>query len=148
MAPEKIEREVMVDAPIERVWAVVTEAEHLGTWFGDAGAEIDLRPGGAMTMTWQKHGTVRAVVERVEAPHLFAYRWARPMGAVPAEGNSTLVEFILAAEGDRTRLRVVESGFRGLNIPESEQTKYAEGNVGGWRSELDEMVEYAARVAA
>ncbi len=147
MAPEKIEREVMVDAPIERVWAVVTEAEHLGTWFGDSGAEIDLRPGGAMTMTWQKHGTVRAVVERVEPPHLFAYRWARPMGTVPAEGNSTLVEFILAAEDGRTRLRVVESGFRSLHTTEQDQTAYAEGNVRGWKSELDEMLEYVAQVA-
>jgi uncharacterized protein YndB with AHSA1/START domain len=100
-----------------------------------------------MTMTWQKHGTVHAVVERVEPPHLFAYRWARPTGAVPAEGNSTLVEFILAAEGDRTRLRVVESGFRSLHIPEQDQTAYAEGNVRGWKSELDEMLEYVAQVA-
>ena len=144
----QIERDIQIDAPAERVWSLITEAEHIGRWFADSGAEIDLRPGGAMTMTWQKHGTVRAVVERVEPPHLFAYRWARPMGAVPAEGNSTLVEFILAAEGGRTRLRVVESGFRGLSIPEQEQTEYAEGNVRGWKSELDEMLAYVARVAA
>ena len=46
MVPEQIEREVLIAAPIERVWAVVTQPEHVGTWFGDAGAEIDLRPGG------------------------------------------------------------------------------------------------------
>ena len=91
MVPEQIEREVMVAAPIERVWAVVTQPEHVGSWFGDAGAEIDLRPGGAMTITWGKHGTAHAVVERVEAPRVFAYRWARPAHQEVREDNSTLV---------------------------------------------------------
>ena len=47
MVPDQIERETVIAAPVERVWALLTEAEHLGRWFGDAGAEIDLRPGGA-----------------------------------------------------------------------------------------------------
>ena len=147
MVPEQIEREVMVAAPIERVWSVVTQAEHVGSWFGDAGAEIDLRPGGAMTITWARHGVSHAVVERVEPPHVFAYRWARPSHEVVREGNSTLVEFILAAEGEQTRLRVVESGFRTLDISPEEQAKYAAGNTGGWKSELDELVAYASGVA-
>ena len=49
MVPDRIERETLINAPSERVWALITEAQHLGRWFGDAGAEIDLRPGGAMT---------------------------------------------------------------------------------------------------
>ena len=148
MVPERIEREVMIAAPIERVWDVVTRPEHVGSWFGDAGAEIDLRPGGAMTITWVKHGTSHAVVERVEPPHAFAYRWARPAHQEVHEGNSTLVEFTLAAEGEQTRLRVVESGFRGLEISPEEQEKYAEGNTKGWKSELDELQAYLAGVPA
>ena len=148
MVPEQIEREVMVEAPIERVWAVVTRAEHVGSWFGDAGAEIDLRPGGAMTITWTQHGTCHARVERVEPPHVFAYRWARPAHEEVHDGNSTLVEFTLTPEGEQTRLRVVESGFRLLDLPEEEQAKYAEGNTKGWRSELDELRAYAAGVPA
>jgi uncharacterized protein YndB with AHSA1/START domain len=31
---DRIEREVTIDAPPERVWELVTEAEHLGRWFG------------------------------------------------------------------------------------------------------------------
>jgi uncharacterized protein YndB with AHSA1/START domain len=65
--PDRIEREVRIDAPIERVWALVTEAEHFGGWFADSGAEIDLRPGGAMTLSWEEHGTVRARVRVVES---------------------------------------------------------------------------------
>ena len=148
MVPEQIEREVMVAAPIQRVWDVITRPEHVGSWFGDAGAEIDLRPGGAMTVTWGKHGTVHAVVERAEAPRVFAYRWARGADTPVRDGNSTRVEFTLTAEGDQTRLRVVESGFNQLEISPEEQARHAEGNTRGWRSELDELVAYAAGVPA
>jgi uncharacterized protein YndB with AHSA1/START domain len=148
MVPEKIEREVTVAAPIERVWEVVTRSEHLGTWFGDAGAEIDLRPGGTMSMTFVKHGTVHAVVERVEPPHVFAYRWARPMGALPGEGNTTLVVFTLSSEGNETRLRVVESGFRELQGTEEEIAKHYQGNTDGWRIKTEDLRKYAERFAA
>jgi uncharacterized protein YndB with AHSA1/START domain len=147
MVPDRIEREVVVEAPVEQVWTVVTEAEHVGRWFGDASAEIDLRPGGAMAVTWVEHGTVRARVEKVEPPHVFSYRWARPLGAEPREGNSTLVEFILGAEGERTRLRVVESGFQSLDRPDEEKAAYAEDNSRGWTVELDELREYAVVLA-
>lgn len=148
MVPEEIEREIIVDAPIARVWAAITEARHVGSWFGDSGAEIDLRPGGTMSVSWAEYGTVRAVVERVEPPHVFAYRWARPMGAEPTAGNSTRVEFMLVAEGARTRLRVVESGFRALDVSAEDQARHAEENTRGWKSELDELREYVQRLAA
>lgn len=144
MVPEQIEREVVIAAPIERVWATITRADHVGAWFGDAGAEIDLRPGGAMTITWREHGTCHAVVERVEAPRVFAYRWARPAHEGVREGNSTLVEFTLTPADDGTRLRVVESGFRTLDLSPEEQARYAAGNTDGWRTEIDELIGYLA----
>jgi uncharacterized protein YndB with AHSA1/START domain len=148
MVPDRIEREVTIAAPVDRVWAVITEAEHIGRWFGDAGAEIELRPGGRFTCTWKEHGTVRAIVERVEAPHFFSYRWARPVNAEVQPGNSTLVEFSLTPDGSGTRLRVVESGFRELDLSDEERAKYAAGNIEGWASELSELAGYAARRAA
>ena len=38
--PDQIEREVVIDAPVERVWALITAAEHVGAWFSEAGAGI------------------------------------------------------------------------------------------------------------
>ena len=148
MVPEQIEREVTIAAPVERVWAVITQPEHVGSWFGDAGAEIDLRPGGAMTITWAEHGLCHGVVERVEPPRVFAWRWARPMHQAVRDGNSTRVEFTLTPDDGQTRLRVVESGFRGLELSPEEQARYAEGNTEGWRMELDELAAYVAGVPA
>lgn len=143
MVPDRIEQEILIDAPLEVVWTIVTEPEHVGRWFSDT-AEIDLRPGGDATLTWEEHGTSKARVERVEPPHLLAFRWARPLGAEVTKENSTLVEFTLAEEGEGTRLRVTESGFRELEGPEDEKAKYAAGNREGWEHELGDLVEYVA----
>ena len=150
MVPDQIERETVISAPVERVWELITEPEHVGRWFGDAGAAIDLRPGGEMVIRWTEHGTSHARVVAVEPHTRFAYRWAPfkdPGGEEPVEGNSTLVEFTLAPEGDGTRLRVVESGFASLATSEEQRAKNHASNTGGWRHELDELREYAAKVA-
>ena len=150
MVPDRIERETFINAPIERVWTLITEAEHLGRWFGDAGAEIDLRPGGSMALHWSDSGASHGRVVAVEPRTRFAYRWAPfkyPGCEEPVEGNSTLVEFTLAAEVDGTRLRVVESGFASLATSDEQRAKNHQGNTEGWRFETGELREYAEKVS-
>jgi uncharacterized protein YndB with AHSA1/START domain len=147
MSADRIERETYIEAPVDRVWEIVTQAEHVGRWFSDAGAEIDLRPGGAMTMTWEEHGTVYGRVEAVEPPRLFAVRWGARIGDQPAEGNSTLVEFTLATEGEGTRLKVVESGFASLDVPEADRIAKVKDNTEGWQIELGHLADYVAHPA-
>jgi uncharacterized protein YndB with AHSA1/START domain len=151
MTPDLIERETTIEAPVERVWELLTQADHVGRWFGDAGAEIDLRPGGELVIHWREHGSSRARIEAVEPHRRFAYRWAPfkdPGGAEPVEGNSTLVEFMLAPEGDGTRLRVVESGFAALACSDEQRAKNFAGNTEGWGAELGELADYAEKVPA
>lgn len=145
MVPDRIEREILIAAPVELVWEIVTEAEHVGRWFGDS-AEIDLRPGGDAVFTWDGHGSSHARVEKVEPPHTFAFRWARGE-AEPGAGNATLVEFTLRAEGENTRLRMIETGFRELALAEDEKARYAEENTRGWALELGELEEYVSKQA-
>jgi uncharacterized protein YndB with AHSA1/START domain len=144
MVPDRIEREVVIDAPLEVVWAVVTAPHHVGSWFSDS-AEIDLRPGGRGTLVWNEHGSFPLRVEKVDPPHAVSYRWARPAGAEPRAGNSTLIEFILSEEGDGTRLRVVESGFAELEGTEEEKAEHFEENTQGWEQELGELREYVSK---
>jgi uncharacterized protein YndB with AHSA1/START domain len=150
MTPDSIERETTIEAPVERVWELLTQAHHVGQWFGDAGAEIDLREGGEMIVLWREHGSVRARIEAVEPHTRFAYRWAPfkdPRGDEPVEGNSTLVEFTLAPDGDGTRLRVVESGFASLATSDEQRAENHAGNTEGWAAELGDLADYAAKVA-
>lgn len=144
VVPNAITREIDIDAPPEVVWGIVTEARHLAGWFSDE-AEIDLRPGGAMLLTWHGHGSYRARVETVEPPHTFAFRWVRRDGLEPEPGSSTLVVMTLVPEGAGTRLQVIESGFPDLDWPEAERAVYADENAKGWVWELDQLRAYAAR---
>jgi uncharacterized protein YndB with AHSA1/START domain len=146
MVPQRIEREVLIDAPVEVVWAVVTEPEHISGWFSDT-VELDLRPGGKAALHWDGHGTVQGRVERVEPPHFFSFRWVVPPGEDLTEDNSTLVEFSLSPEGDSTRLRVVESGFSDLAGPEDENQGHFDSHRRGWDAELGELEEYVGRLS-
>ncbi len=146
MVLDRIEREIVIAAPVERVWEVVTKAEHVGAWFGDAGAEIDLRPGGAMVLRWKQYGVYRCVVEAVDPPRFFSFRGAVTADTDTRDGNSTLVEFTLEPEGGGTRLRVVESGFSALDVSPDERRKFYEGNVQGWAAKLPELRDYTERV--
>ena len=109
MVPDRVEREILIDAPIDVVWAVITDPAHVSGWFGET-AEIDLRPGGRITHAWKEEGGLteeHGIVEEVEPPHYFSYRWIRGAEAEAREDNSTLVEFRLTVDGGDTRLRVV-----------------------------------------
>jgi uncharacterized protein YndB with AHSA1/START domain len=141
MVPERVEREILIDAPPQVVWAVITEPDHVSGWFSDS-AEIDLRPGGKITLVWEGDHTEHGRVEKIEPPHLFSFRWIRGADTDAREDNSTLVEFSLSAEGEGTRLRVVETGFSNLDLSEDDQAKDAEGHREGWEHELDQLREY------
>lgn len=148
MVPEQIEREIVIDAPPERVWEILTEAEHFQRWFAFDGASIDLRPGGEIVMQWKEHGTFYARIEVVDPPHQFAFRGSRVPGVRSPERDSTHVTFILTPQGTGTHLRVVETGFRDLPIPEEEQADFAAGNVEGWKGAFTTLQKYMQELAA
>lgn len=147
----QIERETVIAAPVERVWSLLTQAEHVGRWFCDDGAEIDLRPGGEIVMRWAEHGVGRARIVDLDPPRRFSYRWAairEHWGEEPDESNSTLVEFTLDREGEGTRLRVVESGFDDLAGTDEQRRTAFEGNSEGWEVQLGNVAQYSQRVTA
>jgi uncharacterized protein YndB with AHSA1/START domain len=145
MANYSIEREVLIEAPVEVVWRTITEPEHITQWFADR-VELDAKPGGAGTLVFdsEERGTHTAhlVVESVEVPTRFAFRWGHPTGERPAPENSLLVEFSLRADGEeRTLLRVVESGLEPLGWPSEEKDRYAEDHREGWTWFLGRLVD-------
>jgi uncharacterized protein YndB with AHSA1/START domain len=110
--PDRIERTVELAHPPARVWAALTTAEGLGTWFGNA-ATIDLRPGGAAQMTWTSGDKASMRIERVEEPTVFGFTWGI-YGLPDEDPRRTYVEFTLVPTASGTRLTVIESGFAQL----------------------------------
>jgi uncharacterized protein YndB with AHSA1/START domain len=145
MAKDRIERDVYIEAPVSRVWSVLTRPEHVGVWFGNGEpAEIDLRPGGRMVFDHGDHRKLPAVVEQVREPGLFSFRWAAgdPGGRGPSAADSTLVEFTLEAEGEGTRLRVVESGFALVIAEPGVIEARFKANSAGWAQALAGLAKY------
>ncbi len=136
--PDRIERVVEIAHPPARVWAALTTAEGLGSWFGNEAA-IDLRPGGAARMRWTSGDTAEMRIERVEEPRVFGFTW-HIYGLPEGDPRRTYVEFTLEPVGGGTRLTVVESGFAQLS-EDFYRTAY-DGNTKGWASELGELVDY------
>lgn len=147
MAAEEIEYEVLVDAPAEIVWEVLTEPDHLA-WFGNATADVDLRPGGTIVFFWPQHGHFLALVTEVDHPRRFGYRWALVPDAAPAPGNSTLVEFTLTPTDQGTRLRVVESGFAALAGSDAERATTLATNQQAWTAGFAALSARAGKLAS
>src|SRR3954464_15819697 len=134
--PDRIERTVRIDRPLDRVWAAITTAEGLGSWFGD-GAEIDLRVGGAAKLTWDSGDSAELRIERVEPKTVFGYTWGIN-GLPDTDARRTYVEFTLTPDDSGTTVTVVESGFAQLSP--DEHSKAFSSNTKGWAAELEELV--------
>jgi uncharacterized protein YndB with AHSA1/START domain len=138
MSELTITRTVQIGAHRSAVWAAITQPELISEWFGDR-TELDLRPGGTGSLGWDAYGTVRFVVQEVDEPNAFAFRWARDFDTDPTPGGSTLVRFSLSDRDGGTQLTVVESGWDEV-IGDVE--KGMADNTAGWHSELDELVAF------
>ncbi len=93
MGELRIERDVLIEAPVEVVWRTITEPDQITKWFADRVA-LELEPGGQGYMGFgeQQHGGP-VVVETVDPPNRFSFRWNHPAGEQPVPTNSVLVEF-------------------------------------------------------
>jgi uncharacterized protein YndB with AHSA1/START domain len=136
--PDRIERTVSLPRPPHEVWPALTTAEGLSAWFGER-ATIDLRPGGAATMTFAGGVTVDMRIERVEELTVFAYTWRLP-DLPENDPRRTYVEFTLQPDGDGTLLRVVETGFAQLPVATRRETYDSHAN--GWSRELTELTDH------
>ena len=138
----RIEREIVIDAPIEVVWRTITEPDQITQWFADR-VELELKPGAHGYIGFGDQGGP-VVVEVVEPPTRFSFRWNHPAGDEPVDGNSLLVEFALARDGEQSQLRVIESGLDLLAWPDAEKERYAEEHNGGWGQFLDRLARLGA----
>ena len=134
-----IDRDILIEAPVEVVWRTITEPDQMSQWFATR-VDLVVEPGAHGYMEFGDQGGP-VVVEVVDPPARFSFRWNHPRGEEPVAGNSMLVEFTLTPVGaERTRLRVVESGHELCDWPDAEKQRYADEHSEGW-------VEYLERLA-
>lgn len=142
----RIHKEVVLRAPIQRVWEAISDSEQFGRWFGArfegpfrAGtrvkgeiAKTEMDPEVASYQEPYAGQPFELLVERVDPPRHFAFRW-HP-GAEPDEDatdeSMTLVTFDLEEVEEGTRLVIQETGFDGIEA--ERRAKVFEENRGGW----------------
>lgn len=143
MSEDRIERDTLIEASLERVWSLVSVP---GFWVADEAsvAGTMAREGASLIAKNPNLGEVSVRVEKVDPPTYVAYRWASAFpGEELRQDNSTLVEFTLSTEGGKTRLRVVESGFAALRMSEGRRDQTVQFNSDGWPQVFDVIKSHA-----
>jgi uncharacterized protein YndB with AHSA1/START domain len=157
MNTDRIEKSVVLRAPLDRVWRAISDAEEFGRWFGvrfdgpfvegasitaaiapttmdDEVAKRQEAHAGAKS-TWQ--------IVVIEPQRRFAYRW-HPFAIDPdvnyGSEPTTLVEFSLSETDDGVLLTITESGFDA--IPLARRSASFEANSEGWAIQTDLVRRY------
>ena len=146
---DRIERQVEIAAPIERVWKALTDHREFGSWFLcrlDGPFVVGERTGGQILYPGYEHMRLDVAVVAMERPRRFAFRW-HPGAPDPAldvsKGPTTLVEFTLSEVAGGTLLQVCESGFDA--IPPNRRDLAFRSNDAGWKQQMENVREYIAR---
>jgi uncharacterized protein YndB with AHSA1/START domain len=157
MSTDRIEKKVLLRAPLARVWRAISDSNEFGSWFG---VKFDgpFTPGGKLrgvivpttvneeVAKSQKpyEGTpFEITVEQMEPDRLFSFRW-HPFAVEPGVDFSleptTLVAFTLGETADGVMLTITESGFD--QIPLARRAKAFSANEGGWSKQVELIEAY------
>lgn len=129
-----IDKKLELEQSPETVWAALTDPAQVASWFGET-AEFGAELGGEGYFGWESHGRFAMRIEDFDPPHRLTWRWGREANKPLNETHSTIVEWtLLPREGGGTTLLLRESGFA------TEQSR--QENIGGWKHELGELVEF------
>jgi uncharacterized protein YndB with AHSA1/START domain len=159
MNTDRIQKQVELRAPIERVWRAISDSHEFGRWFGVRfdgpfveGAPVTAaiapttvddevakrqEPHTGVKSTWQ--------IVAIEPQRRFAYRW-HPFAVDPDvdydQEPTTLVEFNLSETPEGVLLTITESGFDA--IPEARRAASFEANAEGWAIQTELVRKYLA----
>jgi uncharacterized protein YndB with AHSA1/START domain len=157
MSTDQIEKEVVLRAPLDRVWRAISDADEFGRWFGvrfDGPFVAGTSVTGVITPTAVDENVARAQephagksdtwqVVVVEPQRRLAFRWhpyAVESGTDYSQEPTTLVEFTLTETNDGVLLRIVESGFDA--VPAERRASAFEANSEGWAAQTELVRKY------
>ena len=132
--PLSIELDITIDAPIERVWSVLTATENVPRWLGCLGYECRLghvfymQPNEGKRARGEVDGATHCRILALDAPRHFAFSWFLP--GTP----ETEVHIQLVAEGEGTRVTLRHIGWSQFDAGEIRAVRDA--LAGGWKSHV------------
>jgi uncharacterized protein YndB with AHSA1/START domain len=164
---DRIEKRILLRAPIALVWKAIANAGEFGRWFGlDLDGEFAIgKPimgtfnaalNEAAILDYQKKlglppsrtklpekSLVFCTVERIEPESYFSFRWI-PYGidaeVDPETEPTTLVEFRLVTVPEGTLLTIEESGFD--RVPARRRERAFRMNEAGWAGQAENIRKY------
>lgn len=158
---DRIEKKILLRAPIARVWNAVSDAREFGEWFGlkfdrafTVGASVrgtlvgtTVDPEVAKMQEQHRGTTFDITIEKIEPQREFAFRW-HPYAVGKTDYShepTTLVTFSLEQVAGGVMLTVTESGFD--RIPLERRAEAFNANEGGWTIMVGVVGKYVARPA-
>jgi uncharacterized protein YndB with AHSA1/START domain len=147
MSTDRIEKKILLKAPLDRAWRAISDSKEFGTWFG---MKVDgpFTPGATMhgmIVPTQVNAEVAAAqkqyegkkieitIERMEPQRMISFRWhphAVEPGVDYSKEPTTLIVFALEQTPDGVMLTVTESGFD--QIPLARRAQAFQANDRGW----------------
>ncbi len=141
--PDTIVRNIIVRAPMERVYTAITDPDQIVKWFPD-GIEGSPARGERPIMDFGDDGKFQIYVVDARPYTYFAFRWVSGSVLIPhgfrgdvLQNPNTLVEFMLAEVSDGTSVTLKESGF--TSLPADQQEQAHKDNTGGWDYMMDRL---------
>ena len=162
MTADRIEKQILLRAPLQRVWRALADSHEFGTWFG---VKLDgpFKPGaivrGRIVPTSVDPEVAKAqkphegkpfeiTIERMESERVFSFRW-HPFAVEPGVDYSaepaTLIVFALEQVQEGVRLTVTESGFD--RIPLARRAQAFTANEQGWTMVVKLIEKYLVPAA-
>ena len=160
MDTDRIQKKILLHAPLKRVWSALADSKEFGTWFGMKfsgpfvpgklmrGTIVPTKVNADVAEAQEKYEgmPVEITIEKMEPERLFSFRWhpyAIEQDVDYSAEPTTLIEFLLEETKDGVMLTVTESGFD--QIPLARRVKAFTANEQGWGMVLRLIEEYLVR---
>ena len=147
---DRIEKQIVLKAPVERVWRALTDTAEFGNWFRVGLGGGKFVPGqtisGPVLYPGYEHLTWTVTVERMEPYRLFAWRWhpyAIESNKDYSHEPTTLVVFELSEVPGGTLVKVTESGFD--RIPLERRATAFRANSEGWSIQMGNIEKHVSK---
>jgi uncharacterized protein YndB with AHSA1/START domain len=146
---DRIERKILLKAPLARAWRALSDAAEFGNWFGVDFKGKSFVEGeavkGHITYPGYEHLVMEVFIERVIPQRLLSWRWhpaAIDAGVDYSQEPTTLVVFELTKSDGGVQLSVVESGLD--NIPLARRATVFRLNTTGWDEQMQNIEKHVA----